>query len=209
MRRPLLFLSTIEEMQKFLIGIDEAGRGPLAGPVSVGAVLVPIDFDWAPLSGAKDSKQMTEKAREAVFEKMQELKKSGAIRFVVALSSATTIDTKGIVLAIRTALEGAIGKLEVDPLECKVLLDGGLKAPVEYIHQETIVRGDSKEKVIALASIAAKVLRDRHMMKIAEKYPQYGFEIHKGYGTKKHSEAIEKFGLSEIHRRSFCRAFDI
>lgn len=195
-------------MQKFLIGIDEAGRGPLAGPVSVGAVLVPIDFDWALLSGAKDSKQMTEKAREAIFEKMQELKKSGAIRFVVALSSATTIDTKGIVPAIRLALVGAIGKLGADPAECKVLLDGGLKAPVEYIHQETIVRGDSKEKVIALASIAAKVLRDRHMIQIAEKYPNYGFEIHKGYGTKKHSEAIEKFGLSEIHRRSFCRAFD-
>lgn len=196
-------------MQKFLIGIDEAGRGPLAGPVSVGAVCVSTGFDFSLFEGAKDSKQMTEKAREAIFEKMQELKKSGVINFVVALSSATTIDTKGIVPAIRVALDGAIGKLAVNPIECKVLLDGGLKAPAEYLNQETIIRGDSKEKVIALASIAAKVLRDRHMMKIAEKYPQYGFEIHKGYGTKKHSEAIEKFGLSEIHRRSFCRAFDI
>ena len=195
-------------MQKFLVGIDEAGRGPLAGPVSVGAVCVPADFDFSVLEGAKDSKQMTEKAREIIFKKMQELKKSGAINFVVALSSAQTIDTKGIVPAIRTALDGAIGMLKVNPAECKVLLDGGLKAPVEYTNQETIIKGDAKEKVIALASIAAKVLRDRHMVKIAEKYPQFGFEIHKGYGTKKHSNAIKEFGLSEIHRRSFCKAFD-
>lgn len=194
---------------KFLIGVDEAGRGPLAGPVSVGAVCIPVGFDFSVLEGAKDSKQMTEKAREVIFLKMQELKKGGVINFVVALSSANTIDTKGIVPAIRIALAGAIGKLEVNPAECKVLLDGGLKAPIEYTNQETIIKGDSKEKVIALASIAAKVLRDRYMAKIAEKYPHYGFEIHKGYGTKKHSEAIKEFGLSEIHRRSFCKAFDI
>jgi|CXWL01.1.fsa_nt_gi ribonuclease HII len=193
----------------YLVGIDEAGRGPLAGPVSVGAVLVPVDFDWTRVAGAKDSKQMTPKARGEVYEEMLKLKETGVIRFVVALSPAHTIDTKGIVPAIRAALEGALLKLEVNPQACRVLLDGGLKAPKEYPNQETIIKGDAKEKVIALASIAAKVLRDRHMIKEAEKYPQYGFEIHKGYGTKKHQEAIQTHGLSAIHRRSFCRAFDM
>lgn len=192
----------------YLVGIDEAGRGPLAGPVSVGAVLVPVDFDWSTLARAKDSKQMTEKAREEVYAEMLRLKKQGEIRFVVALSSAHTIDTKGIVPAIRLALEGALSKLDVDPRLCRVLLDGGLKAPKEYLNQETIIKGDAKEKVIALASIAAKVLRDRHMVKEASGYPNYGFEVHKGYGTKKHAEAIREFGLCAIHRRSFCRSFD-
>jgi ribonuclease HII len=192
----------------YLVGIDEAGRGPLAGPVSVGAVLVPTHFDWSKVDGAKDSKQMTALAREEVYARMLQLKAEGEIRFVVALSSARTIDTKGIVPAIRLALEGAIEKLEVNPTHCRVLLDGGLKAPAQYVYQETIIKGDAKEKVIALASIAAKVLRDRHMVREALKYPQYDFEVHKGYGTKKHRDKMTLFGLCAIHRRSFCRAFD-
>lgn len=191
---------------RYLIGIDEAGRGPLAGPVAVGAVLVPVDFDWAQVSGARDSKQMTEGAREFIFESMETAQSAGALRFAVALSTPRTIDSRGIVPAIREALARAVGSLSVSPQECKVLLDGGLRAPDEFLHQETIIRGDATEPVISLASIAAKVTRDRHMVRLAAMYPQYSFELHKGYGTKRHRDAIQKNGLCEIHRATFCKA---
>jgi len=97
------------------------------------------------------------------------------------------------------------GILKINPKKCKVLLDGGLKAPEEYIDQKTIIKGDEKKMIIALASIYAKVMRDRKMVKFGKEYPEYGFEIHKGYGTKKHYEAIGKYGLSNIHRRSYIK----
>lgn len=192
---------------RYLIGIDEAGRGPLAGPVSVGAVLVPVDFDWTLVEGARDSKQMSERNREAMFERMQELQKEEKLRFAVGFTSAKDIDTGGIVPSIRSALMRAIESLRALPNECRVLLDGGLIAPAKFVSQETIIKGDAKEPVISLASIAAKVQRDRLMIELAPNYPEYQFEIHKGYGTSKHREAIQKFGLSAIHRRSFCKAF--
>lgn len=192
---------------RYLIGIDEAGRGPLAGPVSVGAVLVPIDFDWVLVNGAKDSKQMSERKREEMFERMQALQAEEKLRFAVGLSSAQDIDSGGIVPSIRSALMRAIESLRASPSECRVLLDGGLFAPVKFVIQETIIKGDAKEPVISLASIAAKVTRDRLMIELAPNYPEYQFEIHKGYGTVKHREAIKNFGLSDIHRRSFCKAF--
>jgi len=194
-------------MSRFLIGIDEAGRGPLAGPVSVGAVLLPIDFDYTLVAGAKDSKQMTPKAREEMYTLMEELMNKGLMRFAVGVSSARQIDTHGIVPSIKAALKASLLKLEADPALCKVLLDGGLKAPKEYLFQETIIKGDAKEPCISLASIVAKVHRDRLMIGIAPEYPNYHFEVHKGYGTKKHIQAIAEFGLSAIHRKSFCRAF--
>jgi ribonuclease HII len=190
---------------RYLIGIDEAGRGPLAGPVAVGAVLVPADFDFTPVKDARDSKQMTPEAREAVFSVMQQLQAESKLKFEVAFSTPQMIDGKGIVPAIRAALCRAIRKLGADPEECRVLLDGGLRAPRVFPMQETIIRGDDSEPVISLASIAAKVLRDKHMRRIASRYPSYSFEVHKGYGTKRHRDAIVAHGLCDIHRRSFCR----
>jgi ribonuclease HII len=189
---------------KYLIGIDEAGRGPLAGPVSVGAVMVPVDFDWSLIEGVRDSKKLSEKKREVIFERAHELAQGSALRFAVSTSSASYIDTYGIVPAIKRALSEALSHLEIAPEDCHVLLDGGLSAPAAYIHQETIIRGDDTEPVISLASIMAKVTRDRLMCRLAEKYPAYGFEVHKGYGTEAHCKSIRTHGLSGIHRATFC-----
>lgn len=189
---------------RYLIGIDEAGRGPLAGPVAVGAVLVPTDFDWGLVEGVRDSKKLSEKKREELFARAEVLQNSTALRYAVATSSAQYIDTYGIVPAIKRALAEAISKLKVEAGDCRVLLDGSLHAPENFIHQETIIRGDDTEPVISLASIMAKVTRDRLMCRIASKYPAYGFDVHKGYGTLGHCNAIKTNGLSDIHRVTFC-----
>lgn len=194
---------------RYLVGIDEAGRGPLAGPVAVGVAAVPMDFDWSMLPGVRDSKKISEKKREEIFERARELEKSSSLRFFVATSSAAYIDVYGIVPAIKRALAEALSRLEVAPEECRVLLDGSLKAPAEYVHQETIVRGDDTEPIISLASIVAKVSRDRLMRRLAAKYPTYDFEVHKGYGTRAHQQVIARCGLSEIHRASFCTRLPI
>jgi len=191
----------------YIIGIDEAGRGPLAGPVSVGAVCVPWDFDWSILPGVNDSKKVSAKNREAIFCRTNLLKNEGLLDFSVSLVSAAVIDTIGITRAIAQAIEHSLIELDRAPHEVSVLLDGSLKAPDAYIHQETIIQGDAKEKVIGLASIMAKVTRDTYMTEIALQYPEYDFQIHKGYGTKVHSERISLHGLSALHRKSFCRRF--
>lgn len=191
-------------MQPYLIGIDEAGRGPLAGPVSVGAVVLMPHFDRGVLDGIRDSKKLTEEARERWYAKLQGLRREGVLRFAVAYTSAEKIDRLGIVWAVSSALRRALAELAVNPAEACVLLDGGLRAPKEYLEQKTIIRGDASEPVIALASIAAKVRRDRLMKRLASAYPAYGFEIHKGYGTALHREKIEALGLCDIHRESFC-----
>ncbi len=191
----------------YLIGIDEAGRGPLAGPVAVGAAVVPQDFDWKLVGGAKDSKKMTPKAREFLYSKMTVLRENGELDFAVAFSSSSMIDQWGIVPAIKSALARCLSKLsEGSPLtsRCEILLDGGLCAPPEFANQRTIIRGDQSEPIISLASIVAKVERDRLMTRLAQKYPAYAFELHKGYGTAAHCAAIRAHGLSAIHRRSFC-----
>lgn len=190
---------------RYLIGIDEAGRGPLAGPVSVGAVLVPRDFDWTLVAGAKDSKQMTPKSREILYSNLVSLRENGKLNFAVTFSSSSMIDQYGIVPSIKSALARALSKIrEATPLGCEVLLDGGLRAPQEFTQQRTIIRGDMTEPVISLASIAAKVERDRLMTRLATKYPTYAFETHKGYGTAAHCALIRTNGLSAIHRRTFC-----
>lgn len=199
-------------MQKFLIGIDEAGRGPLAGPVAVGAACVPEDFDWSLVAGATDSKKMTEKSRERIYAILCELREAGKLDFAVAFSTAEMIDTDGIVPAIRSSLASALASLrEAKPHEklydARVLLDGGLRAPEEFIDQETIIRGDLSEPVISLASIAAKVERDHLLVEAGKQYPAYGFEIHKGYGTLAHRIAIQKYGLCDFHRATFCTRF--
>ncbi len=193
---------------KYLIGIDEAGRGPLAGPVSVGVVKVVSDFDWSLIPGVNDSKKISEKKRDVIFKLTKELVKQGFLEYSVKMVSASSIDSGGIVSAIKRSIQSAVDELGLDPTECFIKLDGSLQAPSQF-KQETIIKGDSKEKVIGLASIMAKVTRDEYMKKIALKYPEYGLEVHKGYGTKAHREAISKFGFLPIHRRSYCKNINI
>src|ERR1035437_6770992 len=187
---------------KGIVGIDEAGRGPLAGPVSVGAVYI---FPKTKISfrGLKDSKQLTAIAREEWFKKINVWQKEGKLKYSVSLVSHAIIDRKGIVPAIKLGIEKCLKKISTSPRKVNVFLDGGLKAPVHFKNQETIIRGDEKIAVIALASIVAKVTRDRYMVKMAKKYPKYSFDVHKGYGTLKPRRAIKKFGRSPIHRRTF------
>ncbi len=187
------------------IGIDEVGRGPLAGPVTVCAFVVVKDFDMKLLKGITDSKKLTEKVREEWNIKLRELQKKRKVNFSVSSVGAKIIDKKGISFAIRTALSRSLRKLNVDPKNSKVFLDGGLRAPEEYVNQETIIKGDSKNKCISSASVLAKVYRDAYMRKVAKRFPAYGFEVHKGYGTLRHRNSIKKYGPCELHRRSFIK----
>jgi len=188
-----------------IVGIDEVGRGPLAGPVTVCACKVPHDFEMSHFAGIKDSKKLSPKAREEWFVKISDLKKSGILDFAFSSVSAGDIDIIGIALAIKRALNEALLALSLIPETTRVKLDGALKAPEKFIFQETIIKGDEKIPIISAASIVAKVTRDRHMTEQAKLYPLYGFEKHKGYGTKNHFELIRQHGLSPIHRKSFCK----
>lgn len=198
-------------MKKYLIGIDEAGRGPLAGPVAVGVVVVTSNFNWKLLPGVGDSKKISPKKRALIKVAAEALKQAGQLDFEVVLSSASYIDKNGIVPAITSALETGLERVMArQGLLAKavlVKLDGGLRAPKDYIHQETIIKGDGKELVIGLASILAKETRDEYMVKIGKNkaFLPYQLALHKGYGTSVHRAAIKQFGLSREHRRSFCR----
>ena len=195
----------------YLIGIDEVGRGPIAGSVVVGAFIFLKPGAKKLFRGVKESKQLNEQKREEWFGIIEKAKKSGYIDFSVTFQSEKIIDTKGLSYAIKTALFKSLGNIvvanKIKLLQTKVLLDGGLKAPANYPNQKTIIKGDEKEVVIALASICAKVLRDRKMNALAKKYPKYGFERHKGYGTKGHYGAIKKYGKLAVHRKSFLKRF--
>lgn len=206
---------------KWLIGIDEAGRGPLAGPVAVGLVLVPADFDWKLIPGVNDSKQLSEKKREAIYARALELASEGRLQYLVEMPTAKAIDKKGIAVVIKEAVASGLQTVlsrhnQHEPVRSKgalsfsdvlVKLDGGLRAPAEFVLQETIIKGDAKEKVIGLASIMAKVTRDRYMEKIATKpaFSMYEFARHKGYGTAAHRQAIAEHGVSVEHRVSYCQ----
>lgn len=210
---------------RFTLGVDEAGRGPLAGPVAVGVVLVPEGFDVVKaFPGVADSKKLSEKNREKIYEMLVVRNMLGDTRFAVEFEDALTIDREGIVPAVRRALTRGVNMLA--PLETGrlktagalpgasltgrapdisnvfIYLDGSLRAPSEYA-QETIIHGDALIPLISLASIAAKVERDRLMLALAKEYPQYGFEEHKGYGTKMHYDRLLEYGPCAIHRRSF------
>src|SRR3989344_7743238 len=193
---------------KHLIGIDEAGRGPIAGPVAVAAVIVFYHFDLRKLLEIKDSKQLNPQKREIWFKKAHLFKKEGFIDFAVSFSSEKTIDSRGIVPAIQASLNRSIKKICKEPLSAHVFLDGGLRAPLEFQYQNTIIRGDEKISIIALASILAKVERDRKIVSYGQKYPLYGFEQHKGYGTHPHYKAIKKHGIIALHRKSFLKKID-
>jgi len=201
--------------KKYIIGIDEVGRGPIAGPVAVCALCLQNDFDienFRPLvrlrtKKLRDSKKLSHLQRVKWLEKINEERDRGNIIYKVSFESNKIIDTKGIVFAIKRALENSLIYLNKDKKFCEVLLDGGLKAPAEYKNQKTIIKGDEKELAIALASIAAKVERDALMVKLAYKYTGYGLEKHKGYGTTEHYKALKNKGISVIHRKSFLRKF--
>ena len=176
-------------------GIDEAGRGPLAGPVCAAAVILPLDCG---IEGLNDSKKLTEKKREALFPLIQEK----ALAWGVGWASAQEIDELNILQATFLAMERACASLQAVP--GWVLVDGNRMPPLG-LPGETVVKGDAQCASIAAASILAKVSRDRLLREWDELYPAYGFGKHKGYGTKAHYEAIEKYGLLPIHRRSFLK----
>ena len=185
-----------------LCGCDEAGAGPLAGPVYAAAVILPRYID---IKGLNDSKQLTEKRREALFPVIQET----AEAWVVARVEAEEIDGLDILNARMKAMQKAIDAL---PVETDfALVDGnrdkGRTAAITVPHC-CIVKGDSLSASIAAASVLAKVSRDRYMLEMAEKYPQYGFERHKGYGTRFHYEMLDKYGPSPIHRRTFLKKWE-
>ncbi len=190
----------------YQVGIDEAGRGPLAGPVAVGLVRVPDGFDLlAAFPGLNDSKKLSEKARERLFALLEERASAEDILYAVEFRSAQDIDEKGIAVVIREAVAAGLEKLcggEGGTPPEKVWLDGALAAPPAY-RQETVIGGDGIVPAIMLASVAAKVLRDRHMREAHEAHPRYGFDRHKGYGTAAHYEALRTHGLSSVHRRTF------
>ena len=188
---------------KYLVGVDEVGRGPLAGPVAVGALVLKTKTSFGEI---RDSKQLSEKQREEIFARIVAERQRGALDFSVAFVSHKMIDKQGLTWALRTATARSLKRLAI-PTGSKIFLDGGLRAPAHFKNQQTIIKGDEKIPVIALASIVAKVTRDRLVIRLAKKYPQYGFEKHKGYGTKTHYKAIKKYGLCPIHRRSFLLKF--
>lgn len=199
--------------EEYIIGVDEAGRGPLAGPVAVGVSLIPKStcaavFSQLKRAGLNDSKQVKEKGREKLFEIISALQKEGKFKFAVALVSADIISKKGIVYAIRSGIQKCFKKLEVHRVCEKSILemDGALKIPPgDWKNASVIIKGDSIKPSIMIASIVAKVTRDRHMKKLAKKYPAYGFDIHKGYGTKRHREAIGHNGMCPEHRVGWCK----
>lgn len=194
---------------KYIIGIDEVGRGPLAGPVSVCAVMwEDTDAVWQQITSIfpsiKDSKKLTPKKRFEWFQSITNLAKKGIMWHAFNSESNVSIDDNGITQSIQKAVTRCLKQLAVNPQETKILLDGGLRAPSVYFHQETIIRGDEQELPIALASIVAKINRDRYMEEQEQLYPNYSFASHKGYGTKQHIDEIQKYGLSSLHRKTFC-----
>lgn len=180
---------------QFVSGIDEAGRGPLAGPVVAAAVILPKDIF---IDGVNDSKKLTEKKRSVLFEEI----KQKAFSYGIGIVDSKTIDEINILQATFLAMRKALEQLSVKPN--LVLVDGNHTIPNLQNKQQAIVSGDAKSACIACASILAKVTRDNMMLEYAKQYPQYNFEKHKGYGTKAHLEAISKYGPCPIHRMSFA-----
>lgn len=187
-----------EKGYHLVCGVDEAGAGPLAGPVYAAAVILPphLELKWL-----NDSKQVTPKRREILFYEIQ----SQAIAWAVTAVDETVIDEVNILNARLMAMERAICQLE--PAADYALIDGNRDKGITLPH-ETVIKGDSKSASIAAASILAKVSRDHYMEEMAERYPQYQFDKHKGYPTKLHYELLDRFGPSPIHRKSFLKKWE-
>lgn len=180
---------------ELICGVDEAGRGPLAGPVCAAAVILPRGIE---IAGLDDSKKLTDKKREALYDVICE----NALAYGIAFASVEEIESINILNAAMLAMNRAIEKLTPQPQ--LALIDGNRNSAIN-IPSRCVIKGDAKCADIAAASILAKVTRDRYMLEMAEKYPEYHFEKHKGYGTKLHYEALREHGPSEIHRPSFLR----
>lgn len=185
----------IENGFEIICGIDEAGRGPLAGPVYAAAVILPKGHI---IDGVNDSKKISEKKREFLYDKIID----ECISYGIGIADEKEIDSINILQATFLAMKRAVDNLSVKP---DIALVDGNREPDLNIPVQTIIKGDSKSASIAAASILAKVSRDRYMLEMAQKYPEYQFEKHKGYGTKLHYEMIEKYGISPIHRKSFLK----
>lgn len=188
-------MTAIEKGFKTICGVDEAGRGPLAGPVYAAAVILPIGLE---IPGLNDSKKLSEKKREELFDVITEK----AISYSVGIATEKEIDEINILNATFLAMKRAVDGLEISP--DYAIIDGN-REPHTGIQEETVVKGDGKVMSVAAASILAKVSRDRFMLEMAKEYPEYQFEKHKGYGTKLHYEMIEKYGVSDIHRKTFLK----
>ena len=184
-----------DEGYSLLCGVDEAGRGPLAGPVYAAAVILPRGLV---IDGLNDSKKLSEKKREALFAPIC----ASALSYGIARAEVEEIEERNILNATYLAMSRAIAKLEPPP--SLALIDGNRSAGIAFPNR-TVVKGDAKCADIAAASVLAKVSRDRFMLEMAEKYPEYGFEAHQGYGTAAHYTALREFGPSPIHRLSFLK----
>ena len=186
-----------EKGYRVICGVDEAGRGPLAGPVCAAAVILPDGYE---IPGLNDSKQLTDKKRRELFPMIKEQ----AIAYGIAMVDEKTIDQVNILNATFLAMKDAISQLSVRP--DLALIDGNRTSEfgVEAI---PVVKGDARDASIAAASILAKVTRDTFMEKMDEQYPEYGFAVHKGYGTRRHYDAIREYGMCPIHRRTVLKKF--
>lgn len=182
-----------------LIGIDEVGRGPLAGPVVAAAVMLPHN---ARILGLKDSKKVSEKKRESLYD---EIKKQ-ALAIGIGIVEAPRIDEINILQATFEAMRKALNQISISK-DDKLLIDGNQSIPKIEHKQYTIIGGDNKSACIAAASVIAKVTRDHMMIEYAKEYPKYDWEHNKGYGTKKHYEGIKENGMTPLHRRSFLKKF--
>lgn len=191
-------LSYRSETVKTIAGVDEAGRGPLAGPVCTAAVIMPLEADKI-IPEINDSKKLSEKKREMLFEQII----NTAIAYKIVLINEKTIDQVNILNATKQGMQQAILGLNVKP---DVVLVDAVPLNVE-IKTESIIKGDAKSYNIAAASILAKVTRDRLMLELDKIYPEYNFKKHKGYGTKEHIENLKKYGKCDIHRESFIKNF--
>lgn len=189
--------SVRSEGYEIICGVDEAGRGPLAGPVCAAAVILPMGLE---IPGLTDSKKLTDKKRRELFPVIKEQ----AIAYGIGFASHEEIDEINILQATYLAMERALAQLSVKP---DIALIDGNRAKDFGLPVRTVVKGDSLSMNIAAASILAKVTRDDLMLELAEKYPEYGFEVHKGYGTKAHYEALRAHGASAIHRMTFLKKF--
>ena len=186
-----------EQGVELICGVDEAGRGPLAGPVCAAAVILPKGVE---IPGLNDSKKLSDKRRRELFPVIKEM----AVAYGIAMVDHAEIDRINILQATYEAMRQAISQLSVKPE--LALVDGNRSADFG-VNVQTVVHGDSLSASIAAASILAKVTRDDYMLEMAQQYPRYGFEIHKGYGTKAHYEALRQLGASPIHRMSFLKKF--
>ena len=185
--------SLYEKGYEYIAGVDEAGRGPLAGPVCAAAVILPKDVI---MEGINDSKKLSEKKRDLLFDEIIEK----AICYSIQFTEPKVIDEINIRQATSLAMHNAVKELSQIP--SYVIIDGKDNIPYD-IPYEYIIKGDAKSQSIAAASILAKVSRDRLMVALDEKYPEYGFKKHKGYGTAVHIKAIQEYGITDIHRKSF------